>query len=78
MRSFISPVPATEIEDGRRSGFNDRGQLAFWAQFTDGTEGVFVTNLVAVPEPSGCYLLALGLLLAGVIGVRRNRAQRNG
>jgi hypothetical protein len=44
-------------DDGKASGFNDRGQLAFWARFTDGTEGIFVSNLVAVPEPA-CLLAA--------------------
>lgn len=34
-------------EDGRRSPFNDHGQLAFSASFTDGSDGVFVSNLVA-------------------------------
>ena len=33
--------------DGRRSGFNDLGQLAFSASFTDGTSGVFISDLVA-------------------------------
>jgi hypothetical protein len=39
-------------EDGRHSAFNDRGQLAFAAIFTDGTTGVFVSNRVAIPEPT--------------------------
>ncbi|WP_425399282.1 DUF7453 family protein [Aeoliella sp.] len=38
--------------DGRRSGFNDLGQLAFYAEFTDGSSGFFVANAVAVAEPS--------------------------
>jgi hypothetical protein len=33
-------------EDGRRNGFNSRGELAFLANFTDGTSGVFVSDLV--------------------------------
>jgi hypothetical protein len=32
--------------DGRRSGFNDVGQLAFLADFTDGSSGIFVSNRV--------------------------------
>lgn len=44
-------------EDGRRSGFNDRGQLAFLAKFTDGTSGVFVADLGVVPEPASAVLL---------------------
>ncbi|TWT77935.1 hypothetical protein Pla123a_17340 [Posidoniimonas polymericola] len=38
--------------------FNDRGQILFTATFTDGTTGVFVSNLVAVPEPAGLALIA--------------------
>jgi len=53
----------TGNEDGRRSSFNDRGQLAFTALFTDGTSGVFVSNLVAVPEPTtSCLVLACSLI----------------
>lgn len=33
--------------DGRPSGFNNLGQLAFSASFTDGTSGIFVSNVVA-------------------------------
>jgi uncharacterized protein YjbI with pentapeptide repeats len=33
--------------DGRASAFNDFGQLVFWASFTNGTQGVFVSSLVA-------------------------------
>jgi hypothetical protein len=37
----------TGNEDGRASGFNDLGQLAFRATFTDGSSGVFVSSRVA-------------------------------
>jgi hypothetical protein len=50
-------------DDGRRSWFNDRGQLAFWAAFTDGNEGIFVSNAVAVPEPCTAALLLAGIIL---------------
>jgi hypothetical protein len=33
--------------DGRASAFNNLGQLVFWARFTNGTQGVFVSSLVA-------------------------------
>ena len=46
------------------SGFNNLGQLAFYASFTDGTSGIFVSNRVAVPEPSSLLLLCLGSLAA--------------
>jgi hypothetical protein len=38
---------------------NDLGQIAFPVIFTDGSQGLFVSNLIAVPEPRACLLLAL-------------------
>jgi hypothetical protein len=52
---------ASGNDDGRRSWFNDRGQLAFLANFTDGTRGIFVSDVATVPEPSVFALLMLGL-----------------
>jgi hypothetical protein len=46
-------------EDGVRSGFNELGQVGFLASFTNGTQGLFVSNLVAVPEPAVCALVAV-------------------
>jgi hypothetical protein len=57
------------LEDGRRAGLNDRGQIAFVAKFTDGTSGIFISNAVAVPEPEG-VLLALA---ASVFAMRNRR-----
>ena len=37
--------------DSRPSGFNELGQLAFWARFTDMSEGLFVSDLVAESIP---------------------------
>jgi hypothetical protein len=51
-------------------GFNNRGQLAFFAKFTDGSQGIFVSNLVAVPEP--CSLLLLAQFVVLVIRPRRS------
>lgn len=38
---------------------NARGQVAFHARFTDGSQGIFLSNALAVPEPT-----AIGLLLS--------------
>jgi hypothetical protein len=46
------------------TGFNDHGRLAFLAYFTDGTKGIFVSNLVAIPEPSSMLYAALAALFA--------------
>jgi hypothetical protein len=45
--------------DGRPSGFNDLGQLAFWARFEGGAQGLFVSNRVAVPEPMNLVVLTI-------------------
>ncbi len=68
--SGLSFAGETGNEDGRPSGFNNSGQLAFLATFTDGTSGVFVSNLVAIPEPS---TLLLGAFAAAwmLVGKRR-------
>jgi PEP-CTERM motif-containing protein len=43
----LSLVGGTGNQDGRRSEFNDLGQLAFMVQFTDGTSGVFVSSVAS-------------------------------
>jgi hypothetical protein len=55
---------STGNDDGRPSGFNDRGELAFAAEFADFSRGVFVSSLV-VPEPASITLILanIGLLL---------------
>lgn len=58
--SFIGGVGAEDYVE--RSGFNDQGQLAFSATFTDGSSGVFVSNLVAVPEPGSLLLASLACI----------------
>jgi hypothetical protein len=37
--------------DFQSAGFNDLGQLTFAARFSDGSNGIFISDLVAVPEP---------------------------
>ncbi len=54
-------------EDGRKSMFNDMGQLAFSVSFTDGTVGVFVSDLVAVPEPTTTILALVSTLLIAFV-----------
>jgi hypothetical protein len=48
-------------EDGRPTFFNDAGQLAFLASFSDGSSGIFVTTITQpIPEPATAALLAVG------------------
>lgn len=57
---------AYQITGGHSPAFNDRGQLAFRAKFTDGTYGVFISDAVAVPEPrSWLCLVTISLHLMG-------------
>jgi len=37
--------PSSGGGDGRPRGLNDAGQIAFWAQFTDGSAGIFTADL---------------------------------
>jgi hypothetical protein len=56
-------------EDGRARGLNDLGQVVFRAAFTDGSSGIFTSNVLAIPEPPGCTLLLLAM--AGIYYRRR-------
>ncbi len=62
---------STGNSDGRRSQFNNRGQLVFRASFTDGTQGIFVSNRVAIPEPSSLALAAVAATLLALGRLRR-------
>ncbi len=63
-------------EDGQPNFFNDSGQVVFVADFTDGSSGTFVSNLVAIPEPSSIVFAILGL--AASVAVYRRRHMRTG
>jgi hypothetical protein len=63
--NFLGSEKATGNEDGRPSGFNDQGQLTFLAEFTDGTNGIFVSDMATLPEPSSALILLLGLVAVG-------------
>jgi hypothetical protein len=56
---------------------NNEGEVAFWAQFEDGSEAIlFGTGLhgsEVVPEPSTFAPSILGLLWLGLIAWRRRR-----
>ena len=46
---------------GGPSSFSDLGRVVFQAWFTDGSSGVFVSNVVGIPEPSTLALFVLAL-----------------
>lgn len=56
------------VQSFRGMGFNDLGQLAFLAKFTDGSKGIFVADVGAIPEPASTTLLAAGLVVAWSYG----------
>jgi len=60
--SDLKFLAINENEDVRASSFNNLGQLAFSASFTDGTSGIFVSNLVAIPEPATWVLAAMAAI----------------
>jgi hypothetical protein len=51
-------------ETGHPCAFNDHGQLAFRAIFTDGTQAIIVADVV--PEPGALHLAMIGGLIAAV------------
>ena len=59
-------------QDGRMSGFNDRGEVTFYASFNNSDQGVFVSSRVAVPEPTTLGL-ALAILPLVLVRMRRQR-----
>jgi hypothetical protein len=51
--------------------FNGLGQFTFLANFTDGTQGIFVSDVATVPEPSCLTQLVLGMF---TISLRTRRS----
>jgi hypothetical protein len=54
------------------SGFNNLGQVAFIANFADGSSGIFVSNQIAIPEPA-TQVLALVAAFAACAGQSHSR-----
>jgi hypothetical protein len=50
-------IPYTEPSGGLTAGFNDLGQVLLDVKFTDGTYGILISNVVAIPEPGTFFLL---------------------
>jgi hypothetical protein len=48
----------------RGTAINGLGQVLFQAAFTDGSQGIFVSDVVAVPEPSSLAMLTSLLVVA--------------
>ena len=69
--AFIHFSGNTGLEEGQSGGFNDLGQVAFYASFTDGSAGAFVTEVsVTIPEPSSVLLV-----VTACVGLLRRRSR---
>jgi len=55
--SSIGHLVSGSNQGGLRSQFNDRGQVAFAATFSDGTSAILVSSGSAVPEPPAAQLV---------------------
>ncbi len=60
-------------QDGKGDAFSDSGEIAYKLTFTDGSSGIFESNVNAVPEPA-----SLGLFAAGAGMLLRRRGKRFG
>jgi hypothetical protein len=60
--SELSFIAAGNEDDGWPTGFNARGDVAYFAAFTDGSAGVFVSSLAAVPEAASWRLALVGTI----------------
>ena len=60
------PTESSNNDYGGPSGYNDLGQVVFRAVFSDGTEGLFVSDIATIPEPSGIFLLGLSMSIVSL------------
>lgn len=63
LRTIQSFMVTSELTNHDREilSIGEQGHVAFRVQFTDDTQALLVSNLVAVPEPASALLLALGI-----------------
>jgi len=71
--TYLGLLQGSGDSQGRPSGFNARGQLAFSASFSDGTQGIFVSNLAMIPEPQSIAMLGIAL---AVLTQRRSHCRK--
>lgn len=50
---------------------NDRGQVAFGVTFLDGSRGIVVSNLLAVPEPGALAMIVVAMIAVSARSSRR-------
>ena len=74
----LSFTSETGNEDGKPRGLNDSGQLVFRATFVDGSSGIFVSNVLAIPEPDTLVIACVGLFACGCMSVVAADGRRTG
>jgi len=62
IRTVVGMYASTN-DDGRRSSFNNNGYFGYQATFTDGSQALLISDVVAVPEPAGIALATLGAVV---------------
>ncbi len=65
----VLPGDFRQVDYALVEGINERGQIAIELNFTDGSGGLFVSNLVTVPEAG----TPVGILFATLLVLRRSR-----
>jgi hypothetical protein len=73
--SSVDFISGSGNSDGRPSGFNDLGQLAFSASFFDGTYGAFVSDIATVPEPTPTTLIMISIITLSPAATLRRSGQ---
>jgi hypothetical protein len=61
-------------EDGALSSFNDRGELALRLAFADGSNGIFISRALVIPEPSTWHLALV--FIASCTALRTQRQKK--
>ena len=69
-------TPRRVVESINSYELKDRGQVALALRFTDQSNGVFLSDVLVIPEPSSLLLLCVGAVACG--GVARGNALRRG
>lgn len=72
----VGPGDLRTVEWLGLGSFNDLGQVAYAASFSDGSSGVFVSNLVAVPEPTTGLLLFASISLLATLSSNQGAVRR--
>ncbi len=67
--SYLNFLNGADDENGKSFAFNDAGQLAFLAQFTDNSSGIFL--MTPIPEPASLSLLSGSVLFLALGRPRR-------